>query len=144
MMLIIDVEAAASFDELTRSNADDQLAQQGDQNWPNSFRAARFTPAVEYIQANRIRQALIESVATVFEQIDVLVAPPWQGRSIQWANLTGHPCVVVPNGTKTGSNPASITFIGKLYGEGAILEVANAYQQATTHHRQRPPLEPAK
>lgn len=144
MMWIIDVEAAAAFDSLTRSNADDQLAQQGAGNWPNIFRAARFIPAVEYVQANRVRQSLIESVAKVFESIDALVAPPWEGRSIQWSNLTGHPSVVVPNGIKSGSNAASITFIGKLYGEGTILEIAKAYQQATSYHQQRPPLKGEK
>ena len=132
---------ASAFDALTRSNADDLLAQQGPGNWPNIFRAARFIPAVEYIQANRIRQALIQAMAGMMEGLDVFVAPAWEGDTLQLTNLTGHPAVVVPNGVKTGSNPASITFIGRLYGEAEVLAVAHAYQGATAFHRQRPPLE---
>lgn len=140
LMAIIHVEAAAAFDSLTRSGEDDRLAQQGPGSWPNIFRAARLIPAVEYLQANRMRTALIEAVNQALKDVDVLVAPAWEGNALFWSNFTGHPCVVVPNGIKTGSNPASITFLGKLYGEAAALEVANAYQSATTFHRQRPDL----
>ncbi len=40
-------EAAAAFDELTRSGKDDQMVRQIRNAWPNVFRAARFIPAVE-------------------------------------------------------------------------------------------------
>ncbi len=140
LMFIIDVEAAAAFDDLTRSNADDRLAQQGPGSWPNILRAARFIPAVEYIQANRVRHSLIQAMATLMDSIDVLIAPAWDGEALKLTNLTGHPCVVVPNGEKTGSNPASITFIGRLFGEAEALAVARSYQAATGFHRQRPPL----
>lgn len=140
LMFIIDVEAAAAFDDLTRSNADDRLAQQGPGNWPNILRAARFIPAVEYLQANRVRHSLIQAMATLMDSIDVLIAPAWDGEALQLTNLTGHPCVVVPNGEKSGGHPASITFIGKLFGEAEALAVARSYQAATGFHRQRPPL----
>ena len=140
MMFIIDVEAAAAFDALTRSGADRLLAQQGPGNWPNIFRAARMIPAVEYLQANRVRHQLIEAMAKLMEQVDVFVAPAWDGESLRLTNLTGHPAVVVPNGDKKGGAPASITFIGKLYGEADALAVARAYQAATPFHLQRPDL----
>ena len=63
-------KAAAAFDELTRSGKDDELVRQIRNAWPNVFRAARFVPAVEYIQANRIRTQLITEMAAVFEQVD--------------------------------------------------------------------------
>ena len=50
--MILNAEAAAAFDELTRSGQDDQMVRQIRRAWPNVFRAARFIPAVEYIQAN--------------------------------------------------------------------------------------------
>jgi hypothetical protein len=45
--LLLNVEAAAAFDDLTRSKRDKLLAEQGPDDWPNVFRAARFYPAVE-------------------------------------------------------------------------------------------------
>jgi Asp-tRNA(Asn)/Glu-tRNA(Gln) amidotransferase A subunit family amidase len=139
--LTLSAEAAASFDELTRSNQDDQLVQQGPGKWPNSFRAARFTPAVEYIQAMRLRTRLIEEMAKLFSDLDVIVAPSWRGKQLLYTNMAGYPSVVLPNGEKQGSNPASICFIGKLFGEAEAIQLAAAYQAATDFHKQRPPLQ---
>ena len=55
MRMILTAEAAAAFDELTRSNRDAELTEQGPNAWPNTFRVARFIPAVDYINANRVR-----------------------------------------------------------------------------------------
>src|SRR5690606_1323586 len=55
MRLILAAEAAAAFDDITRSGRDDELAQQGPNARPNTFRAARFIPAVDYVNANRLR-----------------------------------------------------------------------------------------
>jgi len=140
LWLILEVEAAAAFDELTRSGLDDQLVQQGAGNWPNLFRQARLIPAVEFIQATRLRTELMAGMDELFRDLDVIVAPAWAGDSLQLSNLTGHPCVVVPNGDLTGGAPASICFLGKLFGEAAALEAAAAYQRATAWHRQRPDL----
>lgn len=138
--LILGVEAASAFDELTRSNQDDQLVQQSAGSWPNIFRVSRFVPAVEYIQANRLRMRLIEAMDDLFENVDVIVAPSWAGNQLLFSNLTGHPTVVVPNVSKNGGTPGSICFIGKLLGESDALAFAAAYQEATDFHRQRPPL----
>jgi Asp-tRNA(Asn)/Glu-tRNA(Gln) amidotransferase A subunit family amidase len=109
--------------------------------WPNSFRSARFIPAVEYIQAMRLRTRLIEEMNKLFEAVDVIVAPSFRGNSLLFTNMTGLPCVVVPNGDKTGGKRASICFIGRLFGEADALQLAVAYQGATAFHRQRPPIE---
>src|SRR5262249_36830193 len=61
LALILWAEAAAAFDELTRSDGDDLLARQIKDAWPNVLRAARLIPAVEYIQANRLRTRAIEA-----------------------------------------------------------------------------------
>ena len=137
--LILAAEAAAAFDELTRSGDDDKLVQQGRGKWPNGFRAARFIPAVEYIQAMRLRSQLIEEMNKLFADLDVIVAPSWRGKQLEYSNMTGHPCVVVPNGVKNGSNPASICFLGRLFGEAEATQLASAYQGATEFHKQRPP-----
>ncbi len=134
---ILWAEAATAFDELTLQNRDEQLVRQVKQAWPNYFRMARFVPAVEYIKANRLRSQLIEDTHKALKDIDVLVAPIWVGSTLTLTNLTGHPCVVVPNGLSKEQN-SSITFVGQLFGEAEMLLVAKAYQEASKIHLQRP------
>lgn len=139
LSFILEAEAGAAFDELTRSNRDSLLVRQIKNSWPNVFRSARFISAVEYIQANRVRSLLIDEMEKMFAEIDVYVAPSFGGDNLLLTNLTGHPCAVVPNGFDEGS-PTSISFIGRLYDEGTVLDLAYAYQQSTEHHKAQPPL----
>lgn len=138
---ILSVEAAAAFDELTRSNKDDLLVRQIKEAWPNEFRSARFIPAVEYINANRIRTILINEMKKLFNKVDLYVAPSWEGDNLLLTNLTGLPCVVLPNGFSEEGTPTSITFIGKLFDEGTIISVAKKFQDATEYHKKRPILD---
>jgi Asp-tRNA(Asn)/Glu-tRNA(Gln) amidotransferase A subunit family amidase len=134
---ILSAEAAAAFDELTRSNRDDLLVRQIKNAWPNTFRAARFIPAVEYIQANRIRTLVMQEMEKL--PVDVYLTPTFGGDNLLLTNLTGHPCVVLPNGFDDDGEPTSITFMGRLYGDATVLAVAKAYQDATAFHTQHPP-----
>ena len=139
---VLGVEAAASFDELTRSGRDDQMVRQIKNAWPNEFRSSRFVPAVEYILANRARTKLINEMAAQLKtaNLDVYVSPTYAGGNLTLTNLTGHPCVVLPNGFTTRNLPTSITFMGQLFAEGKVLAVAKAYQDATNWHKKHPNL----
>jgi len=157
--VMLEAESAAAFDELTRTGRDKLLTSQKDYDWPNTFRTARFIPAVEYIQAARARKMAMEAVAKVFEGVDVIVAPTNGSQQLVVTNLTGHPSVILPNGLRGGDapkypsddptdfqnaggpgTPTSLTFLGKLYGEAEMLAVARAYQEATGFHLQHPKL----
>lgn len=138
--LMLTAEAAAAFDELTRSNKDSLLSNQLRWAWPNTFRTARFIPAVEYINASRMRQQLIEDYHQATKEFDVIISPSFGGTQLLTTNLTGHPCVVVPNGFNNSGSPTSISFLGKLYGEAAPLLLARAYQEATEWEDKQPPL----
>ena len=140
LSIIVNAEAGAQFDELTRSGKDDLLVRQIKDAWPNVFRSSRFIPAVEYIQANRIRYLAIQRMAELMSRIDVIVAPPFEGDNSLLTNLTGHPCVVVPSGFSKDGTPTSITFLGKLFDEATILAVAKRYQDATGYHLKHPKL----
>src|SRR5437868_15491528 len=159
MIPILLAEAAAAFDELTRTGKDKLLTQQTKDDWPNQFRSARFIPAVEYIQANRARMEAMQAVAKVFDQVDVIVAPTF-GQQLTITNLTGHPSLILPNGFRGADAPApasmadasdenvggpgtpvSLTFIGNLYGEAKLLAFARAYQEVTGFHKLHPKLE---
>jgi Asp-tRNA(Asn)/Glu-tRNA(Gln) amidotransferase A subunit family amidase len=140
MRIILTAEAAAAFDELTRSNLDSLLVSQGRGSWPNTFRSGRFIPAVEYIQANRHRTVLMGQMEVLMKDFDVIITPSDGGSQLLVTNLTGHPCVVVPNGFNEEGSPTSISFIGNLFDEASILRVAKAYQDQTGFDDEKPPL----
>jgi Asp-tRNA(Asn)/Glu-tRNA(Gln) amidotransferase A subunit family amidase len=133
---ILTAEASAAFDDLTRSNRDDLMVRQIKNAWPNVFRGGRFIPAVEYIQANRVRRLVMNDMAKL--SVDVYLAPSFGGDNLLLTNLTGHPCVVLPNGFDADGDPVSITFVGRLFGEATLLAVARAYQNATDFHLRHP------
>jgi Asp-tRNA(Asn)/Glu-tRNA(Gln) amidotransferase A subunit family amidase len=137
---LLSTEGAAAFDDLTRNGCDDMLKQQERGSWPNTFRRRRFIPAVEFLQAQRIRYLLIQDVGKLFEKVDLVVAPSFAGKGLLISNLTGNPCVVVPNGFSKAGTPTSICFIGKLFGEADLLAVAKKYQDATEWNRKHPEL----
>lgn len=141
LSVILDAEAAAAFDELTRSGKDNMLVRQNKGAWPNSFRSSRFIPAVEYIQANRVRYLVIQEMQKLMKDIDVYVAPSFGGSNLLVTNLTGNPCVVLPDGFTKEGTPTSMSFIGRLFGEAKLLAVAKQFQDATNYHLKHPMLE---
>jgi Asp-tRNA(Asn)/Glu-tRNA(Gln) amidotransferase A subunit family amidase len=138
LRIILLAEAAASFDDLTRSGRDSLLTKQDAGAWPNQFRSARFIPAVEYLQANRVRRLLQRDMQSLLNGIDVYVSPAFAGGNLLVTNLTGQPCVSVPDGVLANGDPGSITFCGRMYGEAEALELARAYQQATPWDERHP------
>ena len=136
--IILEAEAGAAFDELTRSNQDDELVAQHKYAWPNIFRKSRFIPAVEYVQANRVRDLLIEELNDLFKDYDVIVSPSFGGDQLLMTNLTGHPCVVVPNGFDQENHPTSISFLGNLYDEAIVLGFVKQFQDVTDFNKKKP------
>ena len=156
---LLGAEAAAAFDDLTLSGRDQLLTGQKPYDWPNAFRRARFYSAVDYIQAQRARSLVIDAMAALFRQVDVIVTPSG-GAQLVATNLSGHPAVIVPNGLRGPDapkatvseedddldnpggpgTPVSITFLGSLYSDARLLALARAYQEATGFHRQHPSL----
>ena len=112
--LLLTAEAAAAFDDLTRSGGVRQLRGQAPGDWPNTFRAARLIPAVEYIRAQRARTILMRKMEDLMSRWDVLVGRT--GPSLTTTNLSGHPQVVVPCGFVKGM-PQGLLFTGRLYEE---------------------------
>lgn len=138
MSIALSAEAGAAFDELTLTNREDLMVNQNKGARPNALRASRFIPAVEYIQANRARTLLIEQLNEKMKNIHVFIAPAF-GLNLRVTNLSGHPCVVLPNGFRNGL-PGSITFTGQLFGEGKLLQIASVYQKATGFNDAHPAM----
>jgi Asp-tRNA(Asn)/Glu-tRNA(Gln) amidotransferase A subunit family amidase len=140
LAIILEAEAGAAFDLLTRNGDDDKMARQTKDSWPNIFRASRFIPAVEYINANRLRTKLIRQINEIMKKFDILIVPSLEDDSQLLFNLTGHPCIAFPNGFTSKGMPTSITFVGNLYDEGAILSAANQFQCVTNFNKKHPSL----
>ncbi len=155
---MLEAEAAAAFDELTRSGRDSLLAGQMPFDWPNSFRTARLYPAVEYINASRARRLAMEQLAAFFAAFDVIMTPS-SGAQLVATNLCGQPAVIVPNGFRGADAPApptaedgalnnaggpgtpvSLTFLSPLYQEAKACALAHAYQVKTGFQLQHPKL----
>ncbi len=127
---ILEVEAAASFDDLTRSGEVD-LLQSGTSRstWPNTFKVARFVPAVEYLRAMRARTLVMRQFDAFMSQFDVLLSPG-SDQTLGTTNLTGHPAMAVKCGI-INNTPRILMLTGQLYDEGTMARVALAYEQAT-------------
>jgi Asp-tRNA(Asn)/Glu-tRNA(Gln) amidotransferase A subunit family amidase len=138
LSLIIGVESAAAFDPLTRSDKDDEMVQQNKDRWPNTFRTSRFVPAVEYINACRLRYEIMKKMDPIIDAYDIIITPPEVGDQLAITNLTGNPSVTLPNGFDKNGMPASITFIGKHFGEAQLLAFTKKYQEATKFNLQHP------
>jgi len=139
LRFILETEAGAAFQELALNHKDDMMVRQGKGGWPNIFRTAQFVPAVEYIQANRVRTMVIQDWYEKLKGLDMYITPSFSG-NLTLTNLTGNPCVVLPNGFNKQGRPLSITFMGQLFGEGKILEAAKIYQDATDFNKKHPTL----
>ena len=138
--IILNAEAAAAFDEFTRTGLDDKMTRQGRGDWPNSFRSSRFIPAVDYINANRHRYLLMKKMDEFMSNYDVVICPTWIGSQLRITNLTGHPAICFPTGFNKNKLPTSITLVGKLYDEGTLLNAAKAYQQVTPWDEMHPEM----
>jgi len=139
LALILTAEASTAFDRLTRSGEVDRLERQVRDAWPNVLRQGQFITAVDYLRANRVRTQLMRAMADAIRDVDVYVCPSYGGNNLLLTNLTGQPCVVVPNGFRTtDGTPTSITFMARLFREQDALSVAHVYEQATGFHLRRP------
>jgi Asp-tRNA(Asn)/Glu-tRNA(Gln) amidotransferase A subunit family amidase len=138
LSFILSAEAGAAFDDLTRSGKDSLLVRQIKNAWPNVLRASRLIPAVEYIQANRLRHQLTLEFNDMMKDIDVLIAPSFN-RQLLMTNLTGHPCVVLPDGSYAGKNPGTISLLGNHFDEASILMFARYVQEITPYDKEFPP-----
>ncbi|MEM9364159.1 MAG: amidase [Bacteroidota bacterium] len=136
--IILRSESGAFFDELVLSGEVDIMVEQHKRSRANSLRQSRFIPAVEYLQANRHRQILIEKMHQIMKEYDVLISPSFGNRQLVITNLTGHPVIAVPTGLDDEKLPTSLTLVGNLYDEGKILLLAKQFQEVTDYDELHP------
>jgi Asp-tRNA(Asn)/Glu-tRNA(Gln) amidotransferase A subunit family amidase len=132
---ILSVEAAAAFDDLTRSK---EISDPSLNTWPNTFRTSRYVPAVEYIRAQRVRAVVMREMDELMSHYDAFISPTGS-RSLSLTNLTGHPAIALRAGFLDDS-PVDFMITGRLYDEATLLRVALAHEQATKWHERVPSL----
>lgn len=137
--IILRAEAGAFFDDLVRSGEVDIMVEQDQRSRANSLRQSRFIPAVEYLQANRQRQVLMQKMQELMKEYDVLISPSFGNDQLLATNLTGHPVIAIPTGLDKKNHPTSLTLVGKLYDEASILLLAKAFQDNSSFDELHPP-----
>ena len=133
---ILSTEAAAAFDDLTRSK---EIHDPSLNTWPNSFRTHRFVPAVEYIRAQRARTLLMREMNTLMSSYDVFLSPTGSS-SLGLTNLTGHPAIALKAGIYNKNVPVEIMITGRPYDEATTMRVALAFERATSWHTMHPQI----
>ncbi len=135
---ILSVEAAAAFEELTLSDRDDELVWQSPRAWPNSFRQTRFTPAIEFVQAQRFRRQVMEMMNEKFADIDAMISPSYAGSLLLITNNTGHPSLTIRCGFNDNGSPHGITLLGRLFDEGTLCSIGMALEKKLGVWDERP------
>ena len=134
------IERAAAFDSLIGSG----LHQGVSQRTGRYLRACQLVTAVDYLQANRRRAAIMQEVARRLVDVDVVMFTTLSLDSRTSLNpvmsLTGHPSVAVPNGSGSNGSPTGVMFSGQLYREGDLMALAKAVQDQNRQYENLPPL----
>jgi len=138
LLTILFVEAAAAFESLTLSDRDDELVWQSAAAWPNAFRSTRFTPAIEYVQADRFRRIVMNMMHETMSAIDVIIAPSFAGSLLLITNATGHPSLTLRTGLRENGTPTGITLIGRLFEEGTLGRAGMALERELDVWHRRP------
>jgi aspartyl-tRNA(Asn)/glutamyl-tRNA(Gln) amidotransferase subunit A len=154
---IVGAEGAAAFLGLIESGRVSELKCPADRH---GGYAGTLIPAVDYLQAMRLRRPMRKAVAALFQDFDAVVSPtratvayPADGKFqdaypgvgggpplIPAGNLCGLPALALPNGMGENGLPTSIAFMGAAFSEATLIQVGYAYQQKTDWHLKRPPV----
>ncbi|MEV4420927.1 amidase [Patulibacter sp. NPDC049589] len=134
--------------------------------WGDFFRTTRTMAAVgalfsgaDYVQAQRVRRVAQRGLASVFADVDLIVAPaaragaPTMDEVVAGSSLTaldrvhtaywdavGNPALVVPMGFTDGGLPLSLQLAARPFEEALLVRAGDAFQQATDWHLRVPPL----
>ena len=153
---IVLVESAAAFSDLTLSDRDDELVWQAPSAWPNTWRAARFVSAVDYVQIERLRRRVMEEVGAAFNGFDALIGPHFAGGALLATNATGHPQLALragyaqraarlpgadvnEEGRETFRAPRGVSLWADLFEERKIIALGAALERKLAVANDRPP-----
>ena len=154
---IVGAEGASAFLDLIESGLVKELRCPACQR---GGYAGTLIPAVDYLQAMRLRGRMKRDVGALFQKFDVLATPGratvanpldknfedvYPGISggpplIPAGNLCGLPALCMPNGFGENGLPTAIAFLGPAFSEDILASLGAAYQKRTDWHRKAPPV----
>ena len=154
---IVQAEAAAYHRPALATQPEDYSAEVRD-----NLRLGAMIPAIDYIDAQRLRGWIRAGIEEALRSYDVLIFPtqpivaPVIG-SYQTAeslsddvldveightgiaNLTGHPALSILAGFTEDGLPVGLQLTGRMFDEATILRLGHAFETATEWYRRRPP-----
>lgn len=120
---------------------------------------AQLIPAVDYINAFRIRRKLQRALDELLVDVDAVVTPtlatvappiarsfreyhaPYRASGIGGpGNAAGLPAITLPNGLGERGLPTGVQLVGRARNESQLLAIARAYQEVTPWHALTPPM----
>jgi Asp-tRNA(Asn)/Glu-tRNA(Gln) amidotransferase A subunit family amidase len=131
---VVEMESAATFDELTRRGEP-----KGVHGWPRWWASGHLLSAVDYVKSSRLRAILMERLEKLMQTIDIYCGD----ELCLYTNLAGYPCLVFPRKFDKDHGflvPRHQFMVGRAYDESTLLALADAYQRAIGLN-ERPPLE---
>jgi len=151
---ILYAEALSTFENYYR---DDSVWTLRDAYAPYQEDVARPLTGADYVKASRMRTVLQRMMADFYGTYDVIVTPnflsvapgveedltktlPYPDPVGAVGNACGLPALALPCGFGKGHMPAGLQIMGSAFEEGLLLDLGEAYQMRTNHHRERPPL----
>lgn len=123
------------FDTLLRAGHTE-----GWNSWTNTFRAAQYIPAVDYVRYQRVRTRLMHEFEAALAPVDAIV----NMNDLLHTNLTGHPSVIFPARFRERdgvSLPVPMVVTGHLNQDDRLLGLAQACQSRLAAHLEQPPLD---
>jgi len=113
-----------------------------------------------YLRAQKVRTLIRDDFLKAFERVDAIITPTSPTAAFKIgekaddplqmylmdiytisANLAGLCGISVPCGfTRSPKLPLGLQLLGKPFGEETLLRVAHAFEQATSWHKEKPPL----
>ena len=122
--------------------------------------AANELPAVDFVQADRLRRKVALEMARIFNEVDVMLVPSLRDEQLTITNFTGHPSLTLRAGFVNVSEarsdwapdpanppprfspprrvPHGITILGRLFDDGLIGRVGVALERAFNVAAERP------
>lgn len=127
--------------------------------------AGELMPATRYVQALRVRSLMQQAWASIYEDIDLIVAPavpapaakvgqevfdwgngveepitPVYVRLSAPANVMGLPSIATPCGFTASGLPVAFQAVARPFGEATAIRLCDAYQGMTDWHTRHPKL----
>lgn len=135
LLNIIDIESASMFDESLRAG---QV--EGWNQWPDIFRGAFFTSAVDYVRMQRVRLQLMRDFQAAVSGLDFWI----DANDLLHTNLTGHPSVVLPRVIELRNGafrPRTTVISGQIDDDARLLAFAREFERRVPGGLEHPPMQ---